>query len=267
MGTISNVCTGIAAVLMFVTPILFVIWLVKIVCKKPAKKIRKIMLLGIACFFIFLIVGTFTDPATYCNHEYELIDHEAATCETNGFEKYHCKLCGRDNTETQKKLGHDMVDVRRVEPTYDTDGEYVRQCTRCGYEEREVLEKLAAPIEEEPSKESPIQNSSAQTQEVTFEDIYLAYKENELVADDKYHGNRYEITARVDAITTSGLMNLTGGATLTMDTVVNGITVYFIAEFEKDQEDALKKIKVGEYITFKGTCLSAGMWEDCEIIG
>lgn len=104
-------------------------------------------------------------------------------------------------------------------------------------------------------------------QEIPFADIYLDYKKNELAADDVYKGNRYRITATVSGIETDGLLNLTGGATLTMEIKVGDTIVFFYAEFEKEQEEALKRIVVGDTITFEGTCLSAGSWTDCEIVG
>lgn len=100
----------------------------------------------------------------------------------------------------------------------------------------------------------------------TFDEIYRAYKDNELVADDMYKHNRYQITAKIDGMTNDGLFNLTGGATLTLETKVDNTIVVFYAEFEKDQEDNLKTVKVGDTITFIGECLSAGSWSDCEMI-
>lgn len=283
MQTISNICAVIVGIAMFATPVLFLIWLIKCILKKPSKRIGVATLVSLACFVVFLLVGTFTDPATYCDHEYNLVEQEAATCEKGGYEKYHCDLCGRDKTENLKKLGHDMVDVRRVEPTYDADGEYVRRCTRCGYEGIEVLEKLERPTEkptEKPAERATEKPTEAQTapttapatkptepvQTVTFDEIYRAYKDNELVADDLYQYNRYRVTAEVSDISSSGILNLFGGATLTMKTRVDNTIVFFIAEFEKEQEEALKTIKVGDTITFEGECLSAGTWSDCELI-
>ena len=101
---------------------------------------------------------------------------------------------------------------------------------------------------------------------VEFDEIYHAYKENELRADDIYQYNRYRITAEVNGMSTSGLFNLTGGATLTMEKKVGNTYVFFYAEFEKEQEDMLKQINVGDTITFEGKCLSAGSWTECEII-
>lgn len=101
---------------------------------------------------------------------------------------------------------------------------------------------------------------------VSFDTIYYEYKNNELRAKDTYSDNRYRITAVINGMETGGLFNLTGGATLTMERQVDNTIVYFYAEFEKDQEDALKNVNVGDTITFDGTCLSAGNWADCKLI-
>ncbi len=100
----------------------------------------------------------------------------------------------------------------------------------------------------------------------TFEEIYKAYKENELVADDLYKNNRYQVTAKIDDMTNDGLFNLTGGATLTLEKTIGNTIVVFYAEFEKEQEENLKTVKVGDTITFVGECLSAGGWIDCELV-
>lgn len=172
METVSNICAVIVGISIFVIPVLFVVWLIRKIMKKPTKKIGKATIIVFACAVVFTMVGSFADPATYCDHEYELVESEDATCEKGGYEKYHCDLCGRDKTEKLKKLGHDMVEVRRVEPTYDADGEYVKRCNRCGYEEIEVLEKLVKatkptetenPVEtQEPTEDSHEVSDGAQ---------------------------------------------------------------------------------------------------------
>lgn len=100
----------------------------------------------------------------------------------------------------------------------------------------------------------------------TFDEIYQAYKENELVADDLYQYNRYRVTAKINGMTNDGLFNLTGGATLTLETKVDNTIVFFYAEFEKEQEENLKTVKVGDTITFEGKCLDAGNWSECELV-
>ena len=101
---------------------------------------------------------------------------------------------------------------------------------------------------------------------VTYEEIYNSYKSNELQADDLYSGNRYRITATVKDINSDGLFNLTGGATLNLRVEVGDAIAVLLAEFEKDQEEALKKVTVGDTVVFEGTCISEGAWTDCKIV-
>lgn len=121
----------------------------------------------------------------------------------------------------------------------------------------------------EPSSAESEPQTSEETSEVgtaTFDEIYQAYKENELVADDLYQYNRYRVTAKINGMTNDGLFNLTGGATLTLETKVDNTIVFFYAEFEKEQEENLKTVKVGDTITFEGKCLDAGNWSECELV-
>lgn len=124
-----------------------------------------------------------------------------------------------------------------------------------------------------PPMESSSAESEPQTSEdtsavgtATFDEIYQAYKENELVADDLYQHNRYRVTAKINGMTNDGLFNLTDGATLTLETKVDNTIVFFYAEFEKEQEENLKTVKVGDTITFEGKCLDAGNWSECELV-
>ena len=119
-----------------------------------------------------------------------------------------------------------------------------------------------SPVESEPQTSE--ETSAVGT--ATFDEIYQAYKENELVADDLYQHNRYRVTAKINGMTNDGLFNLTGGATLTLETKVDNTIVFFYAEFEKEQEENLKTVKVGDTITFEGKCLDAGNWSECELV-
>lgn len=122
-------------------------------------------------------------------------------------------------------------------------------------------------IEPSPAESEPqtFEETSA-VGTATFDEIYQAYKENELVADDLYQYNRYRVTAKINGMTNDGLFNLTGGATLTLETKVDNTIVFFYAEFEKEQEENLKTVKVGDTITFEGKCLDAGNWSECELV-
>lgn len=122
-------------------------------------------------------------------------------------------------------------------------------------------------IEPSPAESEPqISEETSAVGTATFDEIYQAYKENELVADDLYQYNRYRVTAKINGMTNDGLFNLTGGATLTLETKVDNTIVFFYAEFEKEQEENLKTVKVGDTITFEGKCLDAGNWSECELV-
>lgn len=125
---------------------------------------------------------------------------------------------------------------------------------------------LSILFKQEASDKTEVVEEQTFIEDVGFDEIYVAYKENELRADDTYKNNRYRITAKVNGMSTGGLFNLTGGATLTMEKKVGNTIVFFYAEFEKEQEDNLRQINVGDTITFEGECLSAGTWTECELI-
>lgn len=276
MQIISNICSFIATLELIAAPVLLVIWIIRKIRKKPKWKWFKWFWISFAAV---ITVGVLTSPATWCKHENRLVETKEASCTEDGYKKYHCDLCGRDTTKTIKRLGHDMREVSRIKPTSESDGEFVTRCSRCGYEETEVLKKLNEPSKETTSNDNQENSEKSETvpkQETekeedtvgtaTFEEIYKAYKENELVADDLYKNNRYRVTAKIDGMTNDGLLNLTGGATLTLEKTVGNTIVIFYAEFEKEQEENLKTVKVGDTITFVGECLSAGSWIDCELV-
>ena len=265
MQTVSSLMFNIAAIEILVLPVILIVWLIRKAMKKPKMKWLKWFWLS---FALFVAVGAATNPATWCKHEYRVVESKEASCTESGYEKSHCDLCGSDKTKAIKKLGHSMEDVRRVEPTDDKDGEYVQRCTRCGYEKIEALPMPKKPAEHKA--ESSARKETAPTTEpvdtsVTFDEIYRAYKENELVANDTYRYNRYRITAKINGMNTGGLLNLTGGATLTMEKKVGNTIVFFYAEFEKEQEEALKQVKVGDTITFDGECIGRSGFTDCEL--
>ncbi len=269
METISSFMSVLVGIELLALPAMLVVWLVRKAKKKPKMKWVKWFWLS---FALFVAIGAATNPATWCKHEYKIVESKEASCTESGYEKSHCDLCGSDKTKAIKKLGHSMEDVRRVEPTDDKDGEYVQRCTRCGYEKTEVLpmpKKSTERKTERSESKKPEPTTEPTTEQVdtsvTFDDIYRAYKENELVANDTYRYNRYRITAKINGMNTGGLLNLTGGATLTMEKKVGNTIVFFYAEFEKEQEEALKQVKVGDTITFDGKCIGRSGFTDCEL--
>lgn len=146
---------------------------------------------------------------------------------------------------------HEYIITEEIAPTYTEKGKVVRECNLCGAEKTETIPKLTAP---------------SYVEGVEYEEIYRAYKENELRAKDVYKNNRYRITADVYGIEADSVLNLTGGAILTMLIEIDDDNVFFLAEFDRDQEEALKQINVGDTITFEGKCSTEKYWINCELI-
>lgn len=59
---LSKICALIAGVLMFATPVLFVVWLVRIITRKSAKYFGIAALICTVCFVLSVMVGAFSDP-------------------------------------------------------------------------------------------------------------------------------------------------------------------------------------------------------------
>ena len=105
------------------------------------------------------------------------------------------------------------------------------------------------------------------TEPLNFTECYYAYKENELKADDIYKGNRYSLTVKVRDIkdTDGSLLYWDDEVIVGFEIKVDDVTVVGEAVFEKDQRDFLKKINVGDTVTFVGECQSVGVWIGCEL--
>jgi len=278
------------ALLVITTPVLFIIWLIRMAMKKKALKIGVATAICAGLIIPIAFIGALVNPATYCKHEYEVTEEIPATCKEEGRITRVCSLCNDKKTEkiaktehewqvestvpatctakggvvqtcricgearqtdTSDALGHAMKEYSRTEPTRETAGKIVYRCERCGAEETETLDKLP-PL--------------TYVEDVTFDEIYRAYKDNELRANEKYQNKRYRVTAKVYDISAGGVLGLGRGATLTLETTVDGAYVLIFAVFGKDQEAALKEISTGDMITFEGKCLSSLSWTDCEII-
>lgn len=112
METVSNICAVIVGVSIPAISVLLVIWLIRKIMKKPAKKIGKATVIVFACAVVFGLANIL-----FCDHDRVLTDSKPALCDKKGHETYTCNRCRLTWTYTLDKLGHDMVDG---------------VCTRCG---------------------------------------------------------------------------------------------------------------------------------------
>lgn len=89
-------------------------------------------------------------------------------------------------------------------------------------------------------------------------------------ANEQYKGNRYCFSAEINGINEGGgligLFDSDLGAKLTLVRKVGNTIVYIGAEFDKDQLESLKQVKVGDTITIEGECSSAQYWVECKVV-
>lgn len=229
---VSDICVFLVIIFIVATPILLLVSLIKWIRKKPVKK----SLLSALCSFCMIFACSFIGALSMMPDSYndEISESDVISQQKDDDQKAKENICE-----------HIWVETSRDEPTEDQQGVSYQKCEICGETRRWFIPKIEHVV--------------------TFDEIYREYKSNELRADDKYKNNRYEITATINGMATGGLLNWSGGATLTMETRVDNTVVFFYAEFEEGQEEALKSVNVGDEITFEGECLSAGMWVECEL--
>lgn len=117
----------------FAIPVLGIVFLIRWGLKKPKKKLGIALVCAVGGIIVFSLLGTATDPATWCNHEYALVNETEATCTEDGERVEHCDLCGRDDIEKLEATGHVMVEVLRKEPGEGAEGQVVTRCSFCLY--------------------------------------------------------------------------------------------------------------------------------------
>lgn len=117
-----------------------------------------------------------------------------------------------------------------------------------------------------PSPEPSVSPAEA----IDFDELYQVYKDNEIVANEQYKGNRYRFIAEINGINEGGglidVFDTDLGAKLTLVKQVGSTIVYIGAEFDKDQVESLKQIKVGDTVTIEGECYSDTYWIECELV-
>ncbi len=131
-------------------------------------------------------------------------------------------------------------------------------------EYKQYMENLNAKQEEEHKQYiEEQQNEGAKN----LKQIRKDYKDNALVASDKYKGKTYTLCGQFNAVNEDSIMNKILdmiGVTITFKD--GNSIVYVFCYFNSDQRDKLLKYKKGDTILFSGICNDWGCWNDCKII-
>lgn len=98
---------------------------------------------------------------------------------------------------------------------------------------------------------------------VTFEEIYIAYQENELRATETYKGETICISGTVTEVSSSFM----GTTTVTLDIYAQGQKHWVLCSFvTKENKDDLMELNVGDYVTIEGMCLNWWQWSLCKVV-
>lgn len=98
-----------------VIPVLLTILIILAILKKPVKKlvIGKVIYIGsiLPIAILFVLLSILTDPATWCDHEYEIIKEIPPTYSEEGEIHRHCPLCDDEDIDYIDKLKPDGDDT------------------------------------------------------------------------------------------------------------------------------------------------------------
>lgn len=92
---------------------------------------------------------TGADTTAQTEHPHDFVEYESkkAYCDSDGYSRLKCE-CGATKEEVIPKLGHDVQYHSTKPASCSNDGSVKNKCTRCSYEEIEVLEALGHDLGE-----------------------------------------------------------------------------------------------------------------------
>lgn len=256
----SKICGVLIAIFMFAIPVMSVILIVRLLGKKPCKKLGKVVLICICAIIPLTIVGVLTDTATWCDHDrevisetpptctekgtiveycsecdievtkhtdklphnYQLAETVEATCTQGGHTLARCEYClSTKKTNTSDELGHSMKEFSRIESTEDTEGKVVTKCERCGHEESKVIPKK----ELTPGDDGFISSNVGGIGGEILPDIKSDNLVNELIA---IGFTKDEATANREIFLKCGVDSIEGAAPTDPNANIDGLVAYRI---------------------------------------
>ncbi len=281
MGTVLIVISGLGiffSIGVFVISLVFkfVFLIAKNLDKlKVANKTTKISLIAfgvfLITFIIVMIVAPKLDPVGWCSHEYTVIEQRDATCSNSGFIKKLCSLCNSETTEIIEPQPHLWVKDRVIEATCSHPKQLINKCSVCGTTET-IEEGSAIPhsfgdwsISIDPSADKEGQRTRECTVckyieyeslpkityiEVTANDLWNAFNENEVAAEQKYNGKTVRVTGVISDINSGGTFT-SANVLLIVDNTYLGCVQ---CNFDSENAKVLANLHKGESVTIEGTC-------------
>ncbi len=144
-----------------------------------------------------------------------------------------CSACGAVKTiEVGSAIAHSFGEWNiSTEPTADTEGERTSECSACHYAEIETLPKISYI-------------------EVTANELWLAFEENEIAAEQKYKGKTVRVTGIINDINSKGALT-SANVLLNVDKSYFGCVQ---CNFSSQNAAALANVNKGDSVTIEGVC-------------
>ena len=261
------------------------------IAKKEEKKMKasKAVIISAIAFGVLLftfIVGLILDPVVWCSHAYSVVEQQNSTCTKNGYIK---KVCPNCNDEVIEYIDAYHVWLEEIisEATCTSQKQVKKTCIRC---EATEYEKVGSPIPHsfgdwivsiEPTTEKEgqksrtclvcqyIENSNIPAIdyiEVTANELWSAFDENEVKAEQAYNGKKVRITGVISDINSSGAF-VDANVLLLVDGSYFGCVQ---CNFGSKNADMLSTLHKGDSVIIEGTCGTHSLYNvivrNCKVV-
>lgn len=175
-----------------------------------------------------------------CENVGEILNHSwisdsviEATCSHPKQLINKCSVCGTTETiEDGFAIPHSFGDwTINIYPTADTEGQQTRECMSCKYVENASIPKITYI-------------------EVTANNLWNAFNENEVAAEQKYNGKTVQVTGVISDINSADTF-ISANILLKVDNTYFGCVQ---CNFDSNNATALANLHKGESVTIEGTC-------------
>ena len=219
MDIISSFCAFLIIGLLLAIPIMSIILLIRRLSKKSCKKLGKVVLCCLVSIIPLTIIGVLTDPATWCEHEYAIIEEVDPTCTEKGKVVQKCSLCERESVEYIDMIAHSWGENVTVVATCTQPGYTKKMCSVCSTDDIEYTETIAHSWDVES-----VVNATCTSEGYTFRKCSSCSAKQKTNVTNALGHSMIEIS-RVEPTTTS-----------------KGKVVYRCERCEREEKETLKKL-------------------------
>ena len=160
--------------------------------------------LGMFCSIIPLgIISTLTDPDTWCEHQYEIVEQIDATCKEKGSISKKCLNCGNTETEEIPLTHHVWNVIEEIPASCTAQGSKISCCSICNEIENVTTEIIPHTLSEERTEEATCIHSKQIYQKCNN----CNYVEIESIGEPLPHSYRDWIIEKEPSVDSCGLQS------------------------------------------------------------